>query len=88
MATRTRLLVTLLITSGIAGALLAQPDPYQATTAFVGVSVLAMDKEAVVPNQTVIIRNQKIAWVGPSDSAKVPDGATRVDECPSSPSSF
>ena len=79
MATRTRLLVTLLITSGIAGALLAQPDPYQATTAFVGVSVLAMDKETVVPNQTVIIRNQKIAWVGPSDSAKIPDGATRVD---------
>ena len=79
MATRTRLLVTVLITGGIAGALLAQPDPYQATTVFVGVSVLAMDKEAVVPNQTVIVRSQKIAWVGPADSAKIPDGATRVD---------
>ncbi len=75
----TRLLVTLLITSGIAGGLLAQPDPYQATTAFIGVSVLPMDKEVVVPNQTVIVRNQKIAWVGAADSAKIPDGATRVD---------
>jgi imidazolonepropionase-like amidohydrolase len=81
MATRIRslLAVTALITTGIAGAPLAQPDPYQATTAFVGVTLLPMDKEAALPNQTVIVRSQKIAWVGPADAAKIPDGAVRVD---------
>jgi imidazolonepropionase-like amidohydrolase len=81
MATRTRtlLLVTALVTAGVGAALLAQPDPYQATTAFVGVTVLPMDKEAAVPNQTVIVRGQKIAWVGAADASRIPDGAVRVD---------
>ena len=80
MATRTRivLVITALVTVSL-GVLPAQPDPHQAVTAFVGVSVIPMDKEAVVPNQTVIVREQKIAWVGPSDSAKIPEGATRVE---------
>ena len=81
MATRIRtlLIVTALVTTCIAGAPLAQPDPYQATTAFVGVTVLPMDKEAALPDQTVIVRSQKIAWVGSADAAKIPEGATRVD---------
>jgi imidazolonepropionase-like amidohydrolase len=76
---RTLLLVTALVTGGIGAAVLAQPDPYQATTAFVGVTVLPMDKEAAIPNQTVIVRNQKIASVGAADAARIPDGAVRVD---------
>ena len=76
---RTPLVVTALVTGCALGASLAQPDPYQATTAFVGVSVLPMDRDAVVPNQTVIVGNQKIAWVGAADAAKIPTGATRVD---------
>lgn len=81
MATRIRtpLVVTALVTGCIGVVPLAQPDPYQATTAFVGVSLLPMDREAVVPNQTVIVSSQKIAWVGSADAAKVPDGATRID---------
>ena len=81
MATRTRtlLVVTSLVTTCIAGAPLAQPDPYQATTAFVGVTLLPMDKEAALQNQTVIVRSQKIAWVGAADAAQIPEGATRVD---------
>ena len=81
MATRIRtpLVVTALVTGCIGVAPLAQPDPYQATTAFVGVSLLPMDREAVLPNQTVIVRSQKIAWVGSADAARVPDGAARID---------
>ena len=81
MATRIRtaLVVTALVTGCIGAAPLAQPDPYQATTAFVGVSLLPMDRDAVVPNQTVIVRSQKIAWVGSADSAKIPEGAARID---------
>jgi imidazolonepropionase-like amidohydrolase len=77
--TRTPLVVTAVVTACVAVAPLAQPDPYQATTAFVGVTVLPMDKDAALPNQTVIVRSQKIAWVGPADAAKIPEGATRVD---------
>ena len=81
MATRIRtpLVVTALVTGCIGAAPLAQPDPSQAATAFVSVSLLPMDREAVVPNQTVIVRGQKIAWIGSADAAKVPDGATRID---------
>src|SRR5919108_3535487 len=78
MSTRT-LFVTLFVTCCFVGALPAQPDPYRATTAFVGVAVLPMDKEAVLPNQTVIVRSQQIDWVGPAASAKIPEGAIRVD---------
>jgi hypothetical protein len=38
-----------------------------------------MDKDVVVANQTVIVRNQKIDWVGAAGAAKIPPGATRVD---------
>ena len=79
MNTRARLLVTSLVTIGVVASTPAQPDPYQATTAFVGVSVLPMDRETVVPNQTVIVSNQTIAWVGAANAAKIPPGATRVD---------
>jgi imidazolonepropionase-like amidohydrolase len=81
MATRRHSLVTItaFVTAGLFASLLAQPDPYQAATAFVGVTVLPMDKEAALQNQTVIVRSQKIEWVGPAASAKIPDGATRVD---------
>jgi imidazolonepropionase-like amidohydrolase len=77
--TRTLLVVTALLTGCAAAGLPAQPNPYQATTAFVGVSVLPMDKETVVSNQTVIVSQQKITWVGPAGSANIPEGASRVD---------
>jgi imidazolonepropionase-like amidohydrolase len=80
MASRTRrLFVTSLITGCLVAAAPAQPDPYQAITAFVGVTVLPMDKETVVPNQTVIVREQKIAWMGSADAATIPANAARVD---------
>jgi len=50
-----------------------------AVTAFVGVSVVPMDRERVLPNQTVIVRGDRIAAVGPTGRVAVPAGATRVD---------
>ena len=50
-----------------------------AVTAFVGVSVVPMDRERVLPNQTVIVRGDRIAAVGPTGRVAVPVGATRVD---------
>lgn len=47
--------------------------------AFVGVSVIPMDRERVVAGQTVLVRGERIAEVGPSARVRVPAGATRVE---------
>lgn len=49
------------------------------TTAFVGVNVLPMDREAVLTNQTVVVAGGKVASVGPANKAQVPAGAVKVD---------
>ena len=59
--------------------LLAQPLAQSAATAFVGVTVLPMDKEGVIQNQTVVVRDGKIAAVGPEGRVQVPSGAVRVE---------
>ena len=62
-----------------AAAIGAQTPPAPSTLAFVAVSVLPMDRNAVLPNQTVVIREGKIAEMGTTASVRVPEGATRVD---------
>ncbi|MEW6210598.1 MAG: amidohydrolase family protein [Acidobacteriota bacterium] len=47
--------------------------------AFVEVNVIPMDSERVVENQTVIIRDGRIAELGDSAKIKIPDDATRID---------
>ncbi len=49
------------------------------TTAFVGVNVIPMDRERVLANQTVIVKNGVIAEIGRAPKVKVPAGATIVD---------
>ncbi len=53
--------------------------PPERTVAFVNVSVVPMDRERVLTNQTVIVRNGRIERVGPSASVSVPAGADTVD---------
>ena len=57
---------------------LAQPQAQSSATAFVGVTLIPMDQEATVPNQTVIVRDGKIASIGPA-TAQIPAGAVRVE---------
>lgn len=47
--------------------------------AFTNVSVIPMDKERVLQDQTVIIRDGRISEIGPASSTKVPNGATEID---------
>lgn len=47
--------------------------------AFLNVTVLPMDRQGGVPNQTVIVRDGKIESVGPSARARVPGDAVRVE---------
>jgi imidazolonepropionase-like amidohydrolase len=67
----------------LAGAILAglatRPDAQSVTTAFVGVSALPMDKEAVLTDQTVVVREGKIVSIAPAAKAQIPDGAIRID---------
>ena len=49
------------------------------TTAFIGVNVVPMDRERVLANQTVIVRNGVIAEIGDAKKVKVPKDAVRVD---------
>lgn len=60
------------------------PDPRAApggdeVVVFRDVSVLPMDAERVVPGQTVIVRGDRIEWVGATEDARIPGGATVVE---------
>ncbi|MDQ3698429.1 MAG: amidohydrolase family protein [Gemmatimonadota bacterium] len=50
-----------------------------AVVAFEDVTVVPMDGERVLPNQTVVVRDGRIANVGAARDANVPAGALRVD---------
>ena len=47
--------------------------------AFVDVSVVPMDRERVLSNQTVVVRNGRITAVGAADRTAVPAGALRIE---------
>ncbi len=48
-------------------------------TAFLHVNVVPMDRELVLPDQTVIVRGDRIVEIGPAATLKVPVEATRID---------
>ncbi|MFL5345472.1 MAG: amidohydrolase family protein [Hyalangium sp.] len=72
---------------GCAATQSAQPVPSSpaaatgapAVMAFVGVSVLPLDSDRVLADQTVVVRGDRIVAVGPAASTPVPDGAMRID---------
>ncbi|MBI3683436.1 MAG: amidohydrolase family protein [Acidobacteria bacterium] len=49
------------------------------TTAFVNATVIPMDRERVLKNHTVVVRDGRIADVGPSSKIKLPAHTTRID---------
>jgi imidazolonepropionase-like amidohydrolase len=68
------LLLILLLTTSIAA-----QSPQSNIVAFVNVNVIPMDRERVLRNQTVIVRNGTIATIGDSKRTKAPAGAQVVD---------
>lgn len=66
-------LIVVFVTS--LGAVAAQSN----VTAFVNVNVIPMDRERVLLNQTVIVRDGKIADIGDAAKIKVPKDAVRID---------
>jgi Amidohydrolase family len=49
------------------------------TVVFDNVNVIPMDRERVLDGQTVVVRDGRIAQVGPAGSVNAPAGATRID---------
>jgi imidazolonepropionase-like amidohydrolase len=74
-----KILLLLLILS-LASSVLAQTrSAASPTVAFVNVNVIPMDKERILKNQTVIVRNGVISTVGDAKKIKIPEGAQRID---------
>jgi imidazolonepropionase-like amidohydrolase len=67
------LLFVALITSA------AAQDAGKQVTAFVNVNVIPMDRERVLKDQTVVVRDGRIAEIGAANKVRVPAGALRVD---------
>ncbi len=65
-----------LVTAFVAVAFTAQTP---AVIAFANVTVIPMDRERALPDQTVIVRGERIEAIGPSASVQIPAGATRID---------
>src|ERR1044072_6765900 len=73
---KTALLVILL--TALAAAAQAAPSDSN-TTAFVRVNVIPMDRERVLQNQTVIVRDGVITEIGDTRKVKIPRGAREIE---------
>ncbi len=53
--------------------------PPDSITAFLNVTVVPMDSERLLPDQTVVVQDGRIVAMGPARSTRVPNGARRID---------
>ena len=75
-----KLLAVLLACCSVVGCM-TQPDAQKAgeALAFVSVTVVPMDSERVMADQTVIVRDGRIDEIGPASQAHVPENAVVID---------
>jgi imidazolonepropionase-like amidohydrolase len=73
--------IALAVSAGALAACTSAEPPTDAgpVVAFANVTVVPLDAERIVPDQTVIVRGDRIAEIGPAATLRVPDGATVVD---------
>jgi imidazolonepropionase-like amidohydrolase len=60
-------------------AFVGHSEAQQQVVAFVNVNVVPFDRERILPAQTVVVRDGRIAEIGPADKTKVPAGALQID---------
>ncbi len=65
--------------SGTVASAGASGPPLAAPVALIGVNVIPMDDERVLPGQTVLIKDGRISQIGPASAVAIPRGATRID---------
>jgi imidazolonepropionase-like amidohydrolase len=63
---------------GVALAAVVAGQPAPSVVAFVGVNIIPMDRDRLLQNQTVVVRGDRIAEIGPASRVKAPQGATVV----------
>lgn len=74
---RRQLLAALMALSSAIG---GSANAHEASTiAFVDATVVPMDRERLIPGQTVVVVDGKIAAMGPAAQVSVPRGARRID---------
>lgn len=64
--------------AALLASLCAAPAAAEPVYAITHVTVVPMDRERLVPDQTVIVRDGRIAAVGPAAATAVPEGAVRI----------
>ena len=73
------LLVTLVVSPTTAQQSGVNSVANNGTVAFVNVNVIPMDRERVLRDQTVVVRDGRISQIGPASRTKAPEGALRID---------
>ena len=76
------ILVLLLIAAGMltgCGTVTPPADTASGGTAIVHVNIIPMDRERVLSDQTVVVREGRISRFGPASRTKVPAGSTVID---------
>jgi imidazolonepropionase-like amidohydrolase len=80
VTTRTPMLVTGLVIAALALQGSNFPKrPQEPVVAFVDVNVVPMSRDGILERQTVIVRGNRIAEVGPAARVKAPAGATTIN---------
>ncbi|HKS10642.1 MAG TPA: amidohydrolase family protein [Pyrinomonadaceae bacterium] len=72
------LLVIVTFATGVAQTT-SQTSTAPQTIAFVNVNVVPFDRERILEGQTVIVRDGRIAEIGPANKTKAPAGAREID---------
>ncbi|MCL4852594.1 MAG: amidohydrolase family protein [Bryobacteraceae bacterium] len=65
--------------AALLGVLSLAPAAFAQIIAFENVNIVPMDRERVVETQTVIIRDGRIAQIGPANRVQAPEGAERIN---------
>ncbi|HEX2270115.1 MAG TPA: amidohydrolase family protein [Pyrinomonadaceae bacterium] len=63
----------------LATVIVSSAQPQQQVIAFVNVNVVPFDRERILAGQTVIVRDGRIAEIGPAEKTRVPAGALQID---------
>lgn len=71
-------LIPFLLALALAGAP-AVREPGVSVTAIVGGTVLPMNDDRILAAHTILVRDGRIAWVGPDSMARIPEGAGIID---------
>ncbi len=75
----THLFLVALLFTGPASSERENSPPRKDVVAFVNVSVIPMDSERVLENQTVIVRGDRILVIGPTEEVSIPENAVLID---------